>query len=354
MNRFVLGIQGTALTAAERHFVSRKTPFGFVLFSRNLESAPQAVELISDLRSLGSPPPLLFVDQEGGTVDRIGPLLGPRFPPASLCAEKGADRVHECAYLMGRAARLLGFDVDFAPVLDLAQPGAGAVVLAGRAFGFHSEDVVVSGMVFLHGLARAGIASCVKHFPGLGRGAVDPHRALPVVDAHDVDLMVTDVAPFAKLAPSADGVMVGHAAYPGLTGDLTPASLSPRIHELLRGSLGFGGVVYTDDLEMGALGGPIPDRAERAALSGCDVLMLSKTFEAYEEAMARVAAAGDDPSRERRLEILRRKCQDSPRPAFDEGIWQVLADDVERFLELLEKPREKREERQGRDRENPS
>ena len=168
--------------------------------------------------------------------------------------DKGVDRIHECAYLMGRAARLLGFDVDFAPVLDLAQPGAGDVVLAGRTFGFHAEDVVLAGTVFLHGLARAGVASCLKHFPGLGRGPVDSHVALPVVDAHDVDLMVTDVAPFTKLARAADGVMVGHAAYPGFTGDETPASLSPRIHAILRERIGWDGVVYSDDLGMGALG----------------------------------------------------------------------------------------------------
>jgi beta-N-acetylhexosaminidase len=343
--RFVFGISGTALTAAERSFLSKQNPFGVVLLSRNLESGPQAARLIADIRSVESPPPLLFVDQEGGTVDRIGPILGQRFPSASRCAEKGTDRVHECAYLMGRAARLLGFDVDFAPVLDLAQPGTGAVVLEGRTFGFHSEDVVLSGMVFLHGLARAGIASCVKHFPGLGRGAVDSHRSLPVVDAHDVDLMVTDVAPFTKLAGRADGVMVGHAAYPGLTGDRTPASLSPGIYGMLRGAVGFGGLVYSDDLEMGALEGPIPDRAARAVTAGCDVLVVSKTFEAYEEAIARVSPIDDgDPVRAKRLETLRRRCLEAPRPSFSLGAWQNLAGEVERFLELLEKPREKREE----------
>jgi beta-glucosidase-like glycosyl hydrolase len=231
-------------------------------------------------------------------VDRLGPLLGVPFASAAACSEAGTDRVHENAYLMGRAARLLGFDVDFAPCLDLGQPGAGAVVLEGRCFGFHAEDVVIGGMVFLHGLARAGLATCVKHFPGLGRGAVDSHAKLPVVDAHDVDLMVTDVAPFTKLARGADGVMVGHAAYPGFEdGAIVPASCSPKIHSILRGAVRFDGVVYSDDLEMSALEGTLPERAERAAAAGCDVVILSKTFEAYEEAVARVDALGPDAAR---------------------------------------------------------
>jgi beta-N-acetylhexosaminidase len=251
--------------------------------------------------------------------------------------------VHENAYLMGRAARLLGFDVDFAPCLDLAQPGTGAVVLEGRCFGFHAEDVVIGGMVFLHGLARAGLATCVKHFPGLGRGGVDSHAKLPVVDAHDVDLMVTDVAPFTKLARGADGVMVGHAAYPGFEGGaIVPASLSPRLHGILRGPVRFDGVVYSDDLEMGALEGTLPERAERAAAAGCDVVILSKTFEAYEEAVARVDALGEDAARAARLAALRRRVAGAPRPRFTGEAWAKLAEEAQAFAELMSKPREKR------------
>jgi len=275
----------------------------------------------------------------------VGPLLGVPFASAAACAEAGTDRVHENAYLMGRAARLLGFDADFAPCLDLAQPGTGAVVLEGRCFGFHAEDVVIGGMVFLHGLARAGLATCLKHFPGLGRGAVDSHVKLPVVDAHDVDLMVTDVAPFARLARGADGVMVGHAAYPGFEdGAILPASLSPRIHAILRGPVRFGGVVYSDDLEMSALDGTLPERAERAARAGCDVLVLSKTFDAYAEAAARVAALGEDRAREDRIAALRRRVADAPRPRFTEEAWANLAEEAQAFAELMSRPREKRKD----------
>ena len=169
---------------------------------------------------------------------------------------------------MGRAARLLGFDVDFAPCLDLATARSGR----GRPRGPLLRLPRRGRRPRRDGLpARPrprGPRSCVKHFPGLGRGAVDSHAALPVVDAHDVDLMVTDVAPFTKLARGADGVMVGHAAYPGFDGRRDRAGVPAR-----RGSTRscrepdrFDGVVYSDDLEMGALGGDAARaRAGRAA-----------------------------------------------------------------------------------------
>jgi len=343
--RFVYGLEGPELTVRERELFAAWPPLGFILFRRNLSSATQAAALIDALRHLSSPTPLLFVDQEGGTVDRIGPLLGLRFPSAALLATKGTDRVHEGAFLMGRAARLLGFDVDFAPVVDLAQPGTGAVVLEGRCFGFHAEDVTLSGTVFLHGLARAGVATCLKHFPGLGRGPVDSHVSLPVVDAHAVDLMVTDVHPFTKLVRSTDGVMVGHAAYPGFTGEATPASLTPFFYTLLRERLAFRGAAYTDDLTMGALGGTLPDRCAKAAAAGADVLVVAKGIDEYEECVARVSEASGAPAVVlARLDALRERCASAPRPMFMPAVWTSLADDVKAFLDLLEKPREKRDE----------
>jgi len=345
--RFVFGLEGPELAPRERSTFAANPPLGFLLFRRNLQSAPQTAALIAELRGLCSPSPLLFVDQEGGSVDRIGPLAGLNFPSAALLAAKGADRVHEGAFLMGRAARLLGFDVDFAPVLDLAQPGTGAVVLEGRCFGFHPEDVTLAGTVFLHGLARAGVASCVKHFPGLGRGAVDSHLSLPVIDAHDVDLMVTDVHPFAKLARGADGVMVGHAAYPGFTGDPVPASLSPFVYDLLRERLGFGGVIYTDDLTMGALGGSLSERAAAAAAAGADVLVAARGIDEYAQCVARVEEAASLPAAvARRLGELRARCRSAPRPAFTPEAWASVAVEATAFLELLEKPRETKTKRE--------
>ena len=340
--RLVVGVAGTALAPEERDFLRDRRPFGVLLFERNLESAAQAAALVEEIRATCDLAPLLFVDQEGGRVDRIGPLLGLAFPSASELAEKGMHRVHEGAWLMGRAARMLGFDVDFAPCLDLSQPGTGAIVLAGRCYGFHAEDVVVAGSVFLHGLARAGVASCVKHFPGLGRGPVDSHDALPVVDAHDVDLMVTDVAPFTRLARDSDGVMVGHAAYPGFTGDETPASLSPRIHAILRERTGWGGVVYSDDLGMGALGGlSLSDRVSAAARAGCDVLVVSEGLAEAAVAAERLEAEGlsESPEALGRIGALRRRCADLPRTRFGPEAWDALRAEVRAWLDELARPR---------------
>jgi beta-N-acetylhexosaminidase len=164
------------------------------------------------------------------------------------------------------------------------------------------------------------------------------------VDAHDVDLMVTDVAPFAKLARGADGVVVGHAAYPGFTGDDTPASFSPKLLGVLRGSARFEGVAFADDLVKGALDGTLPERAERAARAGCDALIVSTPSDAWEECVARVALLGDDPSRGARFAALYRRVADSPRPRFDEGAWKKLAEEAAAFSDLLSKPRPKREE----------
>jgi beta-N-acetylhexosaminidase len=344
--RLVVGVSGTSLAREERSFVRDRRPLGVLLHERNLVTARQAADLVEDVRATGAPAPLLYVDEEGGRVDRIGPLLGVAFPSPAALAEKGMHRVHEGAWLMGRAARMLGFDVDFAPCLDLAQPGTGAVVLAGRCFGFHAEDVVVAGSVFLHGLARAGVASCVKHFPGLGRGPLDSHAALPVVDAHDVDLMVTDVAPFAKLARASDGVMVGHAAYPGFTGDESPASLSPRIHAILRERIGWDGVVYSDDLGMAALGEwSVSDRVASAARAGCDVLVVSDGLEEAGVAVDRLVSEGlsESPDALARIAALRRRCDDLPRTRFDPEAWDALRAEVEAWLVELSKPRAPRD-----------
>jgi beta-N-acetylhexosaminidase len=346
-SRFVFGLAGPSPSAEEHALLVALRPFGILLSKQNLLSAPQAALLLEALRGLYSPPPLLFISQEGGSEDPLGPLLGTPSASAAACAAAGTDRVHENAFLMGRAARLLGFDVDLAPVLDLAQPGTGAVVLEGRCFGFHAEDVVLSGMMFLHGLARAGLATAVKHFPGLGRASADTRFTRPVVDAHDVDLMVTDVAPFTKLARGADGVVVGHAAYPGFTGDDTPASLSPKLLGVLRGPVRFEGVAFADELLKGALDGALPDRAERAARAGCDALIVSGPSEAWEECASLVAALGEDPARAARFAALRRRVADAPRPRFDEAAWDKLAEEAVAFSELLRKPRAKREERES-------
>jgi beta-N-acetylhexosaminidase len=340
----VFGLSGPQLPDSERSLLVALRPLGIFLSKQNLQTPSQTASLLEALRGLFSPAPLLFISQEGGSEDPLGPLLGTPFASPAACAAAGTDRVHECAYLMGRAGRLLGFDVDLAPVLDLGQPGTGAVVLEGRCFGFHAEDVVLSGMMFLHGLARAGLAAGLKHFPGLGRAGADTRLSRPVIDAHDVDLMVTDVAPFTKLARGAECVVVGHGAYPGFTGNDTPASLSAKLLGVLRGPVRFEGVSLADDLVKGALDGALPERAERAARAGCDALLMSGRSDSWEECAARVASLGGDAARDVRFAALRHRVGDAPRPRFTEEAWRKLAEEARDFAELMSKPREKRKE----------
>jgi len=180
--RFVVGLAGTGLLPEERRLLGAAPPFGVLLFPRNLVEAEQTAALVSEVKALGDPSPLVFVDQEGGAVDRLGPLLGVPFPSPEACAARGAQDVHDAAYLMGRAARILGIDADFAPAVDLAQPGAGAKVLAGRCFGFHAEDVTLAGTVFPPRPRPCRGRLVPQHFPGLrprdGRLApgAAPHR----------------------------------------------------------------------------------------------------------------------------------------------------------------------------------
>ncbi len=348
VSRFVFGLSGPQLLDTERTLLVALRPLGIFLSKQNIHTPSQTASLLEALRGLFSPSPLLFISQEGGTEDPLGPLLGTPCASSAACAAAGTDRVHESAYLMGRAARILGFDVDLAPVLDLGQPGTGAVVLEGRCFGFHAEDVVLSGMMFVHGLARGGLAAGVKHFPGLGRAGTDTRVSRPVIDAHDVDLMVTDVAPFTKLARGVECVVVGHGAYPGFTGDDTPASFSPKLLDILRGPVRFEGVSLADDLLKGALDGTLPERAERAARAGCDALIVSGRSEFWEECAARVAALGEDPSRDARFAALRRRVADAPRPRFTEEAWAKLAVEAAAFADLMAKPREKRREEEFR------
>lgn len=342
--RLVVGLEGPELSPAERNRYRAAPPLGFILLPENLVSARQAVALIAELKSLSDPPALLFVDQEGGPVDRVGPLLldGGKFPAPGLLSEKGSDRVHENAFLMGRAARMLGFDVDLAPALDLGQPEAGAVILKDRTFGFHAEDVILAGMMFLHGLARAGLLACVKHFPGLGRGPVDSHRALPVIDAHDVDLMVTDVAPFTKLARLAAAVMVGHGAYPLMTEGLeTPASTTAEIYRILRGPVGFAGVALTDDLTMGALEGPLAARAVRASEAGADAILIKTPGDEYESvAMALREEAPASGQVWERLVKLAEQSREWRGEDWSAERWERLAGDVRTFMAELERKRQ--------------
>ncbi|MEO8189947.1 MAG: glycoside hydrolase family 3 N-terminal domain-containing protein [Acidobacteriota bacterium] len=279
---FGVGVSGTALTEEERGILERFPPWGLILFRRNIET-PDGVRALAREISRLPGPPLLCIDQEGGPVDRFRDLLG-RSVSFHDAAHAGLAR--EAGEVAGEACRALGFDVDLAPVVDRDLPGASERFLAGRCASAEPEEIVTAATAFLEGLHGVGIAGCVKHFPGLGRGDLDTHQALPFL-RDDPEEEAKDLAPFAATMDLAGAVMISHAAGPeGL-----PATLSPaRATALLRGGMGFSGVAFSDDLEMGALAsfGELPDRCAEASRAGSDLLFVCSRILEYPDCVARV------------------------------------------------------------------
>ena len=278
---FGVGIAGTELSDAERDILAAHPPYGVILFRRNIVSLAQLGALVAELRESGAG--FLFLDQEGGPVDRLRDVLAPA-PSLQLAARLGLART--AGDLAGAALRSLGFDVDLAPVIDRGLPAAGALVLGERSASDHPAAIERAAAEFLAGLHAAGIGGCLKHFPGLGRARLDTHRSLPVLEADPAEEAL-DLAPFVALMGNARAVMISHAAAP----DGIPASLSKAAATgLLRSRLRFTGAAFSDDLEMGALDafGELPERCARASAAGCDLLFVCRRIEAYPECVAAV------------------------------------------------------------------
>ena len=270
---FGVGVEGPELSPREREILTAHPPFGVILFRRNIESPGQLAELVASLRELGAR--YLFLDQEGGPVDRLRDLLSPA-PSFARASRAGAAR--RAGELAGEALARLGFDVDLAPVVDRSVPGAGALVLGERSASADPGPIIAAAGAFLAGLHSRGIGGCLKHFPGLGRARLDTHNKLPVIES-DSHQLALDIAPFDALMSDAGAIMIAHAA----ADDGVPASLSPTwARTYLREIVGFEGAAFSDDLEMGALSafGELPERSSRAALAGCDLLFVCRRLEA--------------------------------------------------------------------------
>jgi beta-N-acetylhexosaminidase len=274
--RLVVGLPGPELTPAERDLLTEVRPGGVILFARNLVDAEQTARLCREIRSLFRPAPFLAVDQEGGRVSR----LSPPFPALPAAGTLGRLEMVQIARwfgaLTGRGLRSLGFHADYAPVADLSRPGNDDGI-GDRAFGPDPEAAAARAGAFLDGLADAGVAGCLKHFPGLGGAPADTHERLPRMPS-DPETRRRGLTPFRLLSMRTPMVMVSHAHYPDLSGeDPVPASLDRRVVTgLLRREVGYGGVVVSDDLEMGAVAGRagMDELAVAAAAAGCDQLLV--------------------------------------------------------------------------------
>lgn len=259
----VIGFEGTAMTSHLASLLSRIQPAGIILFARNLAGAEQTHQLLRDCQAWVDTPLLLGVDMEGGTVDRLKDVLAPAPSAAEVFAtgDRKLFRLH--GRMIGENCRALGFNTNFAPVLDLAFPGA-RKVMAGRVVSDQLRQVVTYAREFLLGLSEAGILGCGKHFPGLGAASRDTHYELPAVQKPFKKLWEQDLYPYRTLRRELPMVMVSHAAYPEVTRNNGPASLSRKwITGVLREKIGYRGVVVSDDLEMkGVLkAGPVEQAA---------------------------------------------------------------------------------------------
>ena len=255
----LIGLPGKQVDSETRELLATVQPGGVLLNGQNIETAQQVVELNSTIRSLLEVPPIIAIDQEGGRVDRLKTVYSP-MPSADLLRASGdasvADRLGE---ITAEAMRTLGFNVNFAPVLDIAVNDSADNGLKGRYLGSSVAEVVRLAGAYLEGLQRGGILGVGKHFPGLGAATVDSHSQLPTIDRSREELTKSDLPPymelFSKINARLNAVLVGHAHYPAIDGPAPlPASLSKNIvNGLLRDDMGFKGLAITDDLEMGAI-----------------------------------------------------------------------------------------------------
>lgn len=282
---FFIGIAGPELDSTTRDLLAELSPGGVCLFARNIKGFVQTRELLDDIRRDSLIKPFLSIDQEGGLVDRLRRIMTPtpaasKLPSAAAAAEQ--------AELIGETLSILGFNMDFAPVVDVIdeERGKHSNGLFSRTYGFSKIDAAEFAGAFLDALQRHDVVGCLKHFPGLGAAQVDSHEELPVVNISASELEDVDLFPYRQLliSNSVHAVMAAHVCFPDhhfqekdANGKLLPASLSYSfITKMLRGGLGFDGIVITDDLEMGAImrNYGIGEACKMAVLAGVDMLAI--------------------------------------------------------------------------------
>ena len=278
MTPAIFGLAGLTLTDDERAFFRECDPAGYILFGRNIDTPEQVRALTDELRTIhGRDKLLISIDQEGGRVARMRPPNFSPFPAGSafdalyeIAPSSAIAAARMNAHAMGIELAEAGITVDYYPSLDVRQHGAHDVI-GDRSFGFEPLRVAAIGRAILEGLAAASVAGCIKHMPGHGRSAVDTHKELPTVTASEEELEL-DLAPFKALADTPIG-MTGHLVFPVWDAE-NPATQSPTvIRDVIRDKIGFDGLLLTDDLDMQALSGSVPERAERSVAAGCDLAL---------------------------------------------------------------------------------
>ncbi len=325
------GIPGTELDSATAALFRKVQPGGYILFGRNIESAPQLRKLIDDLRDLSATEPIITIDQEGGRVSRLR-LIGQEPPTAQQLREKGdLELVRQHGDLTGRLLRLFGFNLDLCPVLDISFDDEADNSLRGRCYGGSVEEVVRLAGAFNDGLRGEGILSCGKHFPGYSAATVDAHHDLPLIERSRAELDANELAVFRQFAGRADSMMICHGWYPCFESEKTAASLSRRIvTDLLRGELGFEGLIMTDDLDMGAILNEytFEETIRRAIGAGNDLAMICHRVPKIEEALGWIEQLPSDQLERALRNLARSKAKLAPPEKFSEATFASLNEEV--------------------------
>ncbi|NEW95191.1 beta-N-acetylhexosaminidase [Rhodopseudomonas sp. BR0G17] len=306
---FITGIAGLSLSDDERGFLRESRPWGFILFKRNVDNAAQVKALVEELRgTVDSPDAPVLIDQEGGRVQRLGPPHWPVYPPGAVFSalydidpEAGLTAARLSARLIADDLAALGITVDCLPLADVPIAGADAVI-GDRAYGTSPDKVAAIARAVTDGLAQGGVLPVLKHIPGHGRATADSHHRLPTVDTAREELDRTDFAAFRPLAdlPMA---MTAHVVFSALDAAQPATTSATIIDQVIRESIGFQGLLMSDDVSMNALAGSIAERTRAIVAAGCDVVLhcngkldemrqvVAETPELQGRALARAEAA---------------------------------------------------------------
>ena len=276
---FITGVSGLELSAAEREFIRQERPWGFILFKRNIETPAQVFQLVEELRkAVGQVDAPVLIDQEGGRVQRLGPPHWPVYPPGAVFGtlydiepNLGLAAARLSARLIAADLLELGITVDCLPLADVPVTGADAVI-GNRAYGTEPGKVAAIGRAVTEGLEQGGVLPVLKHIPGHGRATADTHFTLPEVDTPGAELARTDFAAFQPLAdlPMA---MTAHVVFSALDPAQPATTSATMIEQVIRGVIGFQGLLMSDDVSMNALAGSIAERTRAIIAAGCDMVL---------------------------------------------------------------------------------
>jgi beta-N-acetylhexosaminidase len=317
----IIGFEGTEMTPRLASLLRRVQPAGVILFARNIRNAAQTWQLLRACQKCVSTPLFKCVDLEGGAVDRLRDALEPTPSAADVFASGDHRLFRRHGQIIGESCRAFGFNVDFAPVLDLAfEPSRS--VMGSRTVSASPRETIRYAREFLVGLRTARVLGCGKHFPGLGEGRLDSHYELPVIGKPWKRLWAEDLLPYRTLHKQLPFVMIAHAAYPRVTNDRTPASLSKVwITDLLRQRIKYRGLIVSDDLEMGGVraAASVGKAAVEAMRAGADLCLVC-----HHEEFVMQAYEGLVKAAERDKKFARRVAETTQRVLAFKKKWRRL------------------------------